>query len=70
MKMIMKKPALIHSFNWYNKSVIEPFANPWLQENIVLGQISLAQIKFNAPMPILHVGRSGFAHARRLLDEK
>jgi Asp/Glu/hydantoin racemase len=36
---------------------------------IVLGQISLAQIKFDAKVPILQVGHSGFAHARKLLDE-
>ncbi|HPE74664.1 MAG TPA: aspartate/glutamate racemase family protein [Draconibacterium sp.] len=29
----MKKLAIIHTVNWYNKSVIEPFANPWLKEN-------------------------------------
>lgn len=36
---------------------------------IALGQISLAQIKFDAKVPILQVGRSGFEHARKLLDE-
>lgn len=35
---------------------------------IALGQISLAQINFNAKVPILQVGRSGFSHARKLLD--
>ena len=29
----MKKLAIIHTVNWYNKSVIEPFAVPWLKEN-------------------------------------
>jgi Asp/Glu/hydantoin racemase len=29
----MKKLALIHTVNWYNKSVIEPFSNPWQKEN-------------------------------------
>ncbi len=29
----MKKLAIIHTVNWYNKSVIEPFADPWLREN-------------------------------------
>lgn len=29
----MKKLAIIHTVNWYNKSVIEPFANPWLEKN-------------------------------------
>jgi len=37
---------------------------------IVLGQISLAQIKFNAKVPILQVGLSGFNYARRLLDSR
>lgn len=36
---------------------------------IVLGQISLAQIKHRPPVPVLQVGHSGFAHARRLLDQ-
>jgi aspartate/glutamate racemase len=36
---------------------------------IVLGQISLAQIRHQAKAPILQVGLSGFAEARRLLDE-
>lgn len=36
---------------------------------IVLGQISLAQIRHPAKAPILQVGLSGFAEARRLLDE-
>ena len=35
---------------------------------IVLGQISLAQVKFAAKVPVLQVGHSGFAHARKLLD--
>lgn len=35
---------------------------------IALGQISLAQIKFEAKVPILQVGRSGFNYARKLLD--
>ena len=34
---------------------------------IVLGQISLAQIRHTARVPILQVGHSGFAEARRLL---
>ena len=29
----MKKLALIHTVSWYNKSVIEPFANSWSKEN-------------------------------------
>lgn len=29
----MKRLAIIHTVNWYNKSVIEPFAEPWLKEN-------------------------------------
>jgi len=37
---------------------------------IVLGQISLAQIKFNGKVPILQVGISGFNHARKLLDSR
>ncbi len=37
-------------------------------DTIVLGQISLAQIQFNAKVPILQVGHSGFAYARELLD--
>ena len=36
---------------------------------IVLGQISLAQIRHDSKKPILQVGLSGFAEARRLLDE-
>jgi aspartate/glutamate racemase len=28
-----KKLAIIHTVSWYSKSVIEPFANPWLREN-------------------------------------
>jgi Asp/Glu/hydantoin racemase len=35
---------------------------------IVLGQISLAQLRHTARVPILQVGRSGFAEARRLLS--
>ena len=35
---------------------------------IVLGQISLAQVVFAAKVPVLQVGRSGFARARELLD--
>jgi aspartate/glutamate racemase len=35
---------------------------------IVLGQISLARIRHEARAPILQVGQSGFAEARRLLD--
>ena len=34
---------------------------------IVLGQISLAQIRHQASVPVLQVGLSGFAEARRLL---
>lgn len=29
----MKKLAIIHTVSWYNKSVIEPFATPWLAAN-------------------------------------
>jgi aspartate/glutamate racemase len=29
----MKKLAIIHTVSWYNKSVIEPFAAPWLKAN-------------------------------------
>ncbi|MEI7422278.1 MAG: aspartate/glutamate racemase family protein [Prolixibacteraceae bacterium] len=29
----MKKLAIIHTVSWYNKSVIEPFATPWLKTN-------------------------------------
>ena len=36
---------------------------------IVLGQISLAQIKHRPGVPVLQVGHSGFAHARQLLDQ-
>jgi aspartate/glutamate racemase len=36
---------------------------------IVLGQISLAKIRYEAKAPILQVGLSGFAEARRLLDQ-
>lgn len=35
---------------------------------LVLGQISLAQIKHETKVPVLQVGHSGFAEARRLLD--
>jgi aspartate/glutamate racemase len=35
---------------------------------VVLGQISLAQIRHEAKVPYLQVGLSGFAEARRLLD--
>jgi Asp/Glu/hydantoin racemase len=35
---------------------------------LVLGQISLAQIRHKTPVPVLQVGESGFAEARRLLD--
>lgn len=35
---------------------------------IVLGQISLAQIRHRPGVPVLQVGHSGFAHARELLD--
>ncbi len=37
---------------------------------IVLGQISLAQIQFEAKVPVLQVADSGFAHARKLLNSK
>jgi Asp/Glu/hydantoin racemase len=37
---------------------------------IVLGQISLAQIKFKTKVPMLQVGHSGFSYARKLLDHK
>ena len=33
MQLVMKKLAIIHTVSWYNKSVIEPFANPWLIDN-------------------------------------
>lgn len=36
---------------------------------LVLGQISLAQIKHKTRVPVLQVGHSGLAEARRLLDE-
>lgn len=29
----MKKLVLIHTVRWYNKSVIEPFADPWQKQN-------------------------------------
>jgi len=35
---------------------------------IVLGQISLSQIKHKTKVPVLQVGHSGFAQARRLLN--
>jgi Asp/Glu/hydantoin racemase len=35
---------------------------------IVLGQISLAQIQHRPGVPVLQVGHTGFAHARRLLQ--
>lgn len=35
---------------------------------LVLGQISLAQIRHETRVPVLQVGASGFAEARRLLD--
>jgi len=35
---------------------------------LVLGQISLAQIKHPTRVPVLQVGHSGLAEARRLLD--
>jgi Asp/Glu/hydantoin racemase len=35
---------------------------------LVLGQISLAQISHVTPVPVLQVGHSGLAEARRLLD--
>jgi aspartate/glutamate racemase len=35
---------------------------------IALGQISLSKIRHTARVPVLQVGRSGFAEARRLLD--
>ncbi len=37
---------------------------------IALGQISLAQIKYECAKPILQVGESGFAEAKRLLAVK
>lgn len=36
---------------------------------LVLGQISLAQIKHNVGVPVLQVGHSGLAEARRLLNQ-
>lgn len=36
---------------------------------IVLGQISLAQIRHRPSVPVLQVGHSGFAHARKLLSD-
>ena len=36
---------------------------------IVLGQISLSQIQHKTKVPVLQVGHSGFAEARRLLDQ-
>ena len=35
---------------------------------IVLGQVSLAQIRYNTRVPMLQVGHSGFSYARKLLD--
>jgi hypothetical protein len=35
---------------------------------LVLGQISLAQINHPTRVPVLQVGHSGLAEARRLLD--
>jgi aspartate/glutamate racemase len=35
---------------------------------VVLGQISLSRIRHTACVPVLQVGRSGFAEARRLLE--
>lgn len=35
---------------------------------LVLGQISLSQIRHETRVPVLQVGESGFAEARRLLD--
>jgi Asp/Glu/hydantoin racemase len=35
---------------------------------LVLGQISLAQIRHETKVPVLQVGHSGFTEARRLLD--
>jgi aspartate/glutamate racemase len=37
---------------------------------IVLGQISLGQIKYKTKVPMLQVGHSGFSYARELLDHK
>lgn len=34
---------------------------------VVLGQVSLAQIKHHVPVPVLQVGHSGFDEAKRLL---
>lgn len=36
---------------------------------VVLGQISLSKLRYRTSAPILQVGRSGFAEARRLLNE-
>ena len=36
---------------------------------LVLGQISLAQVKHETKVPVLQVGHSGFAEAKRLLDQ-
>jgi Asp/Glu/hydantoin racemase len=36
---------------------------------IVLGQVSLAQIKFETKVPMLQVGYSGFDHAAKLLTQ-
>ena len=32
-RIMKKRLAIIHTVSWYNKSVIEPFAKPWLKEN-------------------------------------
>jgi Asp/Glu/hydantoin racemase len=36
---------------------------------LVLGQISLSQVQHQTRVPVLQVGHSGFAEAKRLLDE-
>ena len=36
---------------------------------LVLGQISLAQVQHETKVPVLQVGHTGFAEAKRLLDE-
>lgn len=36
---------------------------------LVLGQISLAQMRHETRVPVLQVGHSGFAEAKRLLDQ-
>lgn len=35
---------------------------------IVLGQISLSQIRYKTKVPVFQVGNSGFSHAQKLLD--